>query len=324
MSPHNQSPPSISTETNHSELNKHSFLGSVKQAWSEIPPNIRGAIWVLMGAFGVTSMYAIAKLLGGKFEAIQITFYRSIVGFICVLIIIALSRDGFKMIKTNQLMMHFVRGVCGLSAIFCGFYAATKMPLAEATTIAFTAPLFVTVLAVFFLSEKVQSWRWVATAVGFVGVLIVMRPSQDGLSDAALIALLGAFLAASTFILIKKLPLNESPFVMLFYFGLIATLITLSFSIPVWKTPTLWESTLMVLGGLCGSLGQLGFVLGYRVGVASAIAPFDYSRLIFAGVFGALFFNEFPDLIGLMGASIIIASTLYIARRERLQNLRRN
>lgn len=320
MPPHNESPPSTATKSNHSEFNKHSFLGSTKQTWSEIPPNMRGAMWVLMGAFGVTSMYAIAKLLGGKFEAVQITFYRSIVGFICVLIIIALSKGGFKMVKTNQLKMHFLRGIMGLSAMFCGFYAATKMPLAEATTIAFTAPLFVTVLAIFFLSEKVQSWRWMATAVGFAGVLIVMRPSQDGLSDAALVALLGAFLAASTLILIKKLPLNESPFVMLFYFGVIATLITLFFSVPVWETPTLWESVLMVIGGLCGSLGQLGFVLGYRVGVASAIAPFDYSRLIFAGVFGAMFFNELPDLTGLLGAAIIIASTLYIARRERLQS----
>ncbi len=291
-------------------------LQSLQHAWFNIPPNIRGALWVTLGALGVTSMYAVAKSFEGKFDTLQITFYRSIVGFVCVLIIFAFSRQGFRAVKTSQLKMHSLRSISGLSAMFCGFYAATHMPLAEATTIAFTSPLFVTVLAIFFLAENVQMWRWAATGVGFIGVIIVMRPGENGLSDAALVALLGAFLAASTLILIKKLPLHESPYVMLFYFGLIATLILLPFTLSVWKTPTLWESTLMVIGGLLGSLGQLGFVLGYRVGVASAIAPFDYSRLLFAGIIGAIFFHEYPDTIGLLGASVIVGSTLYIARRE--------
>ncbi|MCG8381123.1 MAG: DMT family transporter [Gammaproteobacteria bacterium] len=291
-------------------------LQSLQHAWLNIPPNIRGALWVLLGALGVTSMYAVAKSFEGKFDTLQITFYRSVVGFLCVLIIFTCSRQGFRAVRTRQLKMHGLRSISGLSAMFCGFYAATHMPLAEATTIAFTSPLFVTVLAIFFLSESVQMWRWVATGVGFVGVIIVMRPGESGLSDVALVALLGAFLAASTLILIKKLPLNESPYVMLFYFGLIATLILLPFTLSVWKTPTLWESTLMIIGGLLGSLGQLSFVLGYRVGVASAIAPFDYSRLLFAGIIGALFFHEYPDIMGLLGAAIIIGSTLYIARRE--------
>jgi drug/metabolite transporter (DMT)-like permease len=158
--------------------------------------------------------------------------------------------------------------------------------------------------------------RWTATVIGFLGVLVMVRPGQTEAELAVAIGLLGAFLAADVVVWIKKLAKTESPIAMLVYFGLFSTLIAAVPAAFVWIWPSWTELLQLALIGLLGALGQFFAIRGFRIGEATAVMPFDYSRLLFATGFGLIFFAEVPDLWTVLGAAIIVSSTLYIAHRE--------
>ena len=282
--------------------------------WQTLPPNLRGALWVLLAAVFFSSMGALIKALGDRLDSFQIAFFRSLFGLFAILPFVIRGR--WHAFYTRRMGMHFGRAALGVVAMFCGFYALTHMALADVVAISFTRPLFLIVLAVLLLGEGVKPKRWLATAVGFIGVLIIVQPGGETFESVALIALFGALLVAFIKVLVKKLSATESSPTILLYFGLFASLLALGPALLVWRDPTWLELGLLFMVGAVGAIAQVCTIRALRIAEATAVMPFDYARLLFAGLIGLVVFGEVPGWWSLLGALVIVASTFAVARLE--------
>lgn len=289
-----------------------------------LPANIRGALWIILSCVMFSGMVATVKVLGQRLDPLQITFFRSFCALVAVLPFVIWA--GPSSVRTARPGAHVTRTLFGITAMFCAYYAVTHLPLATATAITFAKPLFLILLAIIFLGEKPGWRRAVATVVGFLGVLVMLRPSgvdvggggdAAGLIEpAAAVALFGTVLVAAVVVQVKRLAQTEAPVTILFYFGLVSSIATIGPAIVVWTAPTPLEYALAVLVGVLGAAGQWCNVRGLRVGEATAVMPFDYFRLLFAGLLGFALFAEVPGLWMLAGSGIVIASSLALARIE--------
>ncbi|SDF55357.1 DMT family transporter [Thalassobaculum litoreum] len=282
--------------------------------WLALPGNVRGAFWILAASILFSIMSAAVKTVGARLDIFQIAFFRCLVGLLVILPFMV--RAGPHVFRTRRPVLHVVRSLTGLVAMFCGFYAITHLPLADATAITFAKPLFMIILAVLFLGEVVRWRRWSATIIGFLGVLIMINPGENGLDPAMAAALAGTLCVAVVVVLVKRLSATEAPLTILFTFGIVSTLASTVPAALVWQAPTWAEFGLMVLIGSLGASGQFCMIRGFRVGEATAVVPFEYSQLLFAGIFGYVLFGNIPTLNTLASAVLIVASTLYIALRE--------
>jgi len=280
--------------------------------WLTLAPNIRGALWLLLSAALFTVTAVLVKTLGGRLDSSQVAFFRLLFGLVVILPF--LIRGGAAAFKTHYPVLQVVRGVVGSSAMLCGFYALVHLPLADALAYNFTKALFVVPLAFFMLAEPVGPRRVGAVLVGFLGVLVMLRPAAD-IDPAALVALGGALLVAMATILVKIVA-KDAPVTLMFYTGVVGTAVAAIPTYLVWQTPTWPELGLLGVMGAAGAGAHNCLIRGYREGDASAIVPFDYARLVFAAAAGFVIFGDVPDWLTVLGAAIIVATTLYIARRE--------
>jgi drug/metabolite transporter (DMT)-like permease len=271
-------------------------------------------LWVSLSAVLFTSMSAVVKSLGAHLDSFQLAFLRASIGFVLILPFVFAA--GLGVLRTSRLRMHLTRGVCGSIGLMCGFYALTHLSLADATAIGFTKPLFLIVLAALLLRETVRARRWSATAIGFLGVLIMVRPGDGVLEHAALVGLLGALAAATVSLLIKRLSASEGSLTIMVYLGAVSIVTTGIPAAFVWQTPTLAELAWMLLAAALASSAQICMIRGFRIGEASALAPLEYLKLPLAALYGYLLFTELPDLYTVLGALLIVLSTLYIGHRE--------
>ena len=277
--------------------------------------NLRGAAYVIGAAAAFATTAALVKAAGDNgISAFQTAFVRAVIGLLVVAPL--LYRRGIAPWRTRHLKLHMTRSVAGGGAIVIGFYAFTVMPLADATAIGFTAPLFVTVLAVFVLGEQVGWRRWAATAAGFIGVVIIVQPGGSGFDPIALIVLIQALLIALSIVIVKRFPARESQLSMMFFTFVSSGLFSAWFAFAHWVMPT-WHQAGLILGVAAAGIAAQAMVLrAYRLGEASFIAPLSYVRLIFAGALGAIWFAELPDVWVWVGSAIIVLAALYTARRE--------
>jgi drug/metabolite transporter (DMT)-like permease len=282
--------------------------------WSGLSPNQQGALWLLLSCLGFSVMAIFAKLAAREVSPFEITFFRCFFGLLVLLPLIAWH--GVGALRTRHLGMHAWRGILGATAMGCAYFGLSRMPLAAYNALSFSKPLFAILLAVFILHETVRWRRWVATLVGFLGVLVMMRPGTEAFDPNGLFALGDAVSIAILITVLKKLPAYERPLAMLFYFGLVSSPLALLLAVPHWTWPRPETWLLLAAIGATGALSQYWWIIAFRTGEASAVAPFDYSRLLFAVLFGLVFFAEVPDAGTLAGAALIVASTIYIARRE--------
>lgn len=274
-----------------------------------------GGFWVLVSCAGFSIMAALVKTLGDSLDSFQVVFFRCVVGFV-IMVPLALRSGGLGALKTQAMPMHVARALAGFAAMSCGFYAFTHLPLATATAITFTKPLFLVLIAALFLGEIVRWRRWTATLIGFVGVLIILRPGTTELDPAMVVALGQALFIATALALIRGMPKSESNLTVLLYFAVLSTALSLGPAILVWQTPTLKELSIALAMGVIGVGAQAALVQGYRIGEASLLAPLDYTRLLFATAIGFVAFAEIPDFWTFAGAGVIVVSTIYIAHRE--------
>lgn len=285
-----------------------------ERAMSGFAPNIQGAIWMTASAVTFSAMGIFVKHVGAELDSFQVAFFRLFFGF--VVLLPALIGAGFRPLVTRRPLLHGVRALLGVAAMSCMFYAITHIPLADAVALSFAKPLFVIVLAVLILGERVRWRRWAATAVGFAGVMIMLRPGTGGFDPVGLTALAAALFIACAAILVKLMARTESTLTMLAWFAGGATLLA-AIPLPfVWRMPSPEQWAMLFLIGLLGTLAQTCIIRAYKIGEATAVAPFDYTRIVFAGLLGYVVFAELPDAWSIAGAGIIVASTLYIARRE--------
>jgi drug/metabolite transporter (DMT)-like permease len=279
-----------------------------------LPPNVQGALWLVSGGFIFTSTSAMIRLLSAEIESVQTAFFRAALSVILLLPMIAAGR--VKPWHSKRIVGHFWRTAMGTGSMVLGFYAVSMLPLADATAIAFSQPLFSVVVAVVILGEKVRWRRWSATAIGFAGVLIMVRPGEGSLQLGALVALANAAAVSLSILLVRRLSDSETPLMILTQFAIFSTLLLALPAIWVWRWPDLWGWVLAIGIALSATVGQYFWVQAFKSGEMSAVAPFEYMRLPFAVFVGWLIWGEMPVIWTYVGASIVIGSALYIAHRE--------
>lgn len=293
--------------------------GAIQRYWKSLAPNFRGAFWMLCSAFAFIVVQSLTKALGGQFDSFQISFFRAFFGGLAILPY--LLTHGFSVYRTQNLPFHIGRGLFGAVAIYLMVYAVIHMPLADATVIGFTRTMFMIVLAVIFLKEIVRWRRWVATLGGFAGVALMLKPGDETFQLAALAALGASLCFASAHVCIKKCTTNKDhPMTVQTYYWTIASLVTFIPAVIVWIQPTVQELAILILIGIASGIAQLLTVYALRVGEATFVHPFDYSRVIWAALAGMIIFAEPLGITTLTGAAIIIGSNLYIAHRQRIEN----
>ena len=254
------------------------------------------------------------KTLGRTIDAFELAFFRYVTGF--VLLAPFFAKLGVDGLKTSRLRIHAMRLVLAALAQIGVIISVIHMPLAAVTALSFSRVLFTPFVAVWILHELVGTRRWMVTAVGFIGVVVMVRPDAGVIDPIALIAIGSALTFAVANVLIRLLSATEPPMRILFYYHVGGMLIFAAPAAWVWRTPVGVEWLFAFAIGLLTTLGMVGFVRGFAVGEASVIGPMEYVRLIYAAILGFFVFAEIPDPWTIVGALIIVAATTYIARIE--------
>jgi drug/metabolite transporter (DMT)-like permease len=263
-------------------------------------------------------MLVCIKYLGRDIPAGQAIFVRGLISVV-VLALLAWSTGRLHLLKTDNWRSHALRSLCGTVSMFCLFVAIAMIPLADLTAISFTTPLFLTVLAMVFLGERIHGFRWTALGIGFVGVLVTIGPHlsfSHGASAGALVALSSAIFSAFALMFLRKMSGGEHAITITFYFSLTFMVCSALTAIRGWPMPTSEQWLLIVGAGLFGVFGQVLMTYSYRYAEASTIAPIDYSNMIMSIVLGYLFFDEIPTLSVWIGAPLILGAGLIILWRE--------
>lgn len=292
--------------------------GTLKRPFgSGLSGNTRGALWMLGASLTFTIMTSLIKLLGDDYPAPLQAFYRQAAGLLILTPFIL--RRGVSVFYTTRPLMVLSRSVMAVSGITLTFYAFQKMPLAEANALSFTRSLWVTILAAVVMREHVGPLRIGAVTVGFAGVLVMLAHSMGGENAVglpALAMLAAAFLLAFSVAGMKILTQDHSPMVVLVWAAVLGAVFAIPGAVLTWRWPTWPDLALLLLMGVIGTMNQALFIRGLQVGDAAAMAPIDYTRLVFAALVGFMFFNELPDAWTIVGAAIIVASTLFITLWE--------
>jgi len=269
--------------------------------------------WMSAAMSAIAIIDGVAKQLAVRLPGVQISWGYFLAMLICLLVVACVRRIPVRhLTHSRRPHWQFVRALSLVISLSCLFFALRYLPLAEATTIGFTAPLFIVALSGPMLGEKVESRRWIAVLLGMLGAIIVMRPGTGLLHWSALVVLLGAFFFAMFNVVTRKLGSTDRSWTTLFYTFSIGTVL-LSGAMPVvWRTPNLSEWTLF---GACGMLGVAAHFSLFRsltLADASMLAPLNYLRLLWVIGIGWFYFGDLPDLMTLLGGSITIASGLYV------------
>lgn len=289
------------------------LLRPAAATWLRLPPNTRGAIWILLYTSNFAAADALAKLLAKDMSIYQIAFVRYAISL--VLLAPVVLHLGLGTLRTTRPVMHVIRATLSNVSQILVYFALTRMALADATAITFTRPLFVVVLAVVFLRERVSWQRGLATAVGFSGVLFMVPTSGPAIDLGALSALASALVFASVLVMVRFYS-SEPPIRFIVYYHAIGAIMFLPPAVATWTEPSADHYALLALTAVLATCAQTCGIRAYHVGMSSVVGPFEYSRLLFAAVIGYLMFAEFPDALGILGAAIIVACTLYNARRQ--------
>jgi drug/metabolite transporter (DMT)-like permease len=280
--------------------------------------NARGAMWMLGSAVTFTMMTTLIKFLGRDYPAPLQAFYRQAAG----LVVLApwILRHPSRAFYTTRPGILIFRAGAGTIGMILQFYAFQKMPLAAANALSFTRTLWLVPLAAFMLREKIGPHRLGAAVVGFLGVLLMLRPSgRDAAIGAPQLCMLAAsFLFAFTVSGMKALTRDHPPSTIIYWSAALGFLFALPLGLVAWRWPTPGDLALLCLMGAIATVNQACYVKGMQAADAAAMAPLDYTRLIFSAAAGYLLFNEVPGGLTLLGAGVVIASTLYITWRERM------
>lgn len=292
-------------------------VARLRAYWEGLPANARGSAFMVLSSLTFAVMATFIKLLGRDLPVVEILFFRQM--FVLLLVSPAIVRGFPGVVKTSRWPVHLTRSCLAFVAMTAGFTALVHLPLAEATAISFARTLFTTVLAIVFLREVVGWRRWTATLVGFLGVVVVARPSPEHFNEYALLALLAALFVAALQIALRSLARTERPLTIMTYQNVALSILLAGPTVYFWVTPSLEQlAVLAVVGGIM-SIVQWSMIKAYGVGDASAIAPMEYGRLVFAAVAGFLVFAEIPTVYTWTGAALIIGSTLYTLRRNAIR-----
>ena len=277
----------------------------------------RGIVYMCVTAIVMfPALNTSVKYLTDDYSIVQIIWVRAVVHMAWMLVLFLPGR-GLKLFATTKPALQLARSALQLAALVFYVMALTSMPLTTAAAIAFTAPLMVVALSVPMLGERVGPRRWIAVLVGFVGVLVIIRPGDGAVGWASLLVV-GAAVCYALFQLLTRRLARHDDFRTTAVYTILVALILSSIAAPFfWTTPQVLTDWLVFLClGLFGGLGHFFIIKAYEHGFASVVGPFDYGQLIGATAAGYVVFGDFPDSWTWVGAAILVASGIYIARRE--------
>ena len=289
-------------------------LRSLAAIAAAIPGPVRGGLWVTASTVFFALTAIIIRHLSAELDSFEIAFFRNLFGV--VFMMPWLMSAGVTRLKTQRFGHYCLRALAATGAQLCWFTAVTIMPLAEATALNFTSPLFAVVGAALILRESVGPRRAIAVVVGFTGAVIILRPGVEALTMAAWIVLAASLFQALAQLAARSLSSTESPNLIVLYLSLMMTPMTGVAALFVWVPPSWSAIGWLAVMGLISTLGQQSLVRGFRAAEASVVAPFNYGRLIFTALLAYLFFGEVADLWTWVGATVIFGATIYTARRE--------
>ncbi len=277
--------------------------------------NMRGVLWMLVSAVCFTVMTVCIKLLAqADYSESQMLFFRTAAGVI--LLAPAMIKGGWSVWDTPRPWVMSRRCIGSAIGVLLAFYAFGNMPLASAQSLSFARSLFVVLLAMLLLGEKVGKWRQGALIVGFIGVLVMLRPTEMVFNLPALAILTSALLMAYTVVTVKDLTRDHTTISLVIWMNAATTVLALPLAFLAWRTPTLLDAGIFALLSVSGVIAQTSFTRGLAAGDASLLAMMDYVRLPLAAVAGLILFHEMLDFWSIVGAAIVIGSTIFITLRE--------
>jgi drug/metabolite transporter (DMT)-like permease len=314
------------------------FTGRPGRDWLQVPPStdtareaspvkpLLGISLKVLSALVFTMMSATLKTLMARYPVGEVVFFRSAFALLPLLAWLGWQGDLINAVRTHNVVGHFKRGFIGTSGMYLGFAALSYLPLHDSIAIGYASPLIVVILAALLLKEKVRAYRWSAVAVGFVGVLIMLSPYLKaetftagltaGPTLGALCAFLGAFCSAGAMIQVRRLTATEKTGAIVFYFFILASSLSLCTILLGWHRPDATDLALFVVSGILGGIGQILLTQSYRHADTSVIAPFEYTTMIWALLFGWFVFGDLPTPTMLTGAAIVAATGVFIVWRE--------
>ncbi|GHE25626.1 DMT family transporter [Vulcaniibacterium thermophilum] len=274
----------------------------------------RAALLMLGSTLFFALMAVAIRLASQSLHTFEIAFFRNFFGVIAALPL--LVRHGPGLLRTTQLPRYAIRCVIGVGSMFCGFWAIGHLPLAQAVTLSYSTPLFVTILAVWWLGEQVRARRWAAVVVGFVGVLVLVRPGTASFTAGSLVAVAAAVLSAIVSIQIKQLSRTEPADRIVLWTTMLWVPLSLGPALFVWEWPQGITWLWVAAAGALGTSGHMLWTRAIKLGDVSALTPISFMQLPVVALFGFVLFDESVDRWTLAGAAIILGSNAYIAHRE--------
>ena len=290
------------------------MLKHLKARYQRVPALFRAIALVLLATAFFASMHSLVRYVSDDLHAFEIAFFRNLLGLFVMLPL--LIRAGPGRLKTHQPGLQLLRGVSGLMSMLTWFFALSQVPIAHATALSFTATLFATIGAAFFLSERIRLRRWTAVGIGFVGTLIVLRPGIVRVELGTLAVIFSSICWGMSLVIVKKLTRTDATVSMVGWMGIMLSLGSLPAAIPVWITPNIEQLLWLLAIGALGTLGHLSSTSAFKLADATALFPFDFMRLVWASLIGFMVFAEVPDIWTWVGGGVIIASASYITWRE--------
>ena len=259
-------------------------------------------------------MHSLVRYVSAGMHPFEIAFFRNLFGLVAVLpLIIHAGRAG---LKTHQPKTQIIRAVLGLAAMLTWFYGLSIVPIAQATALSFTSAIFASLGAVLFLGERMRLRRWTAVCLGFLGVLMILRPGFTDLNPGALLVVVSAMCWGCGMVVVKRLSATDDTVSIVALMSISLTVLSFFPALFFWTWPSWEQLAWLLLIGITATLGHLCMTRSLKLAEATAVLPLDFTRLIWASIIGFIFFAEIPDIWTWVGGTVIFASAAFIAYRE--------
>ena len=277
-------------------------------------PVVRGCLLMVLGTLVFAAMHAAIRYTTQHLSGMEVAFFRNLFGLFVIAPL--LMRYGPALFHTEKFSLHLIRAVINAVSMVCFFVGLSMTPIARATALAFTAPLFTALFSAIFLGEVFRWRRWTAIFVGFFGALVILRPGVKEIDIGGLLIIASSLLWSIAMIDIKMLGRTESSRTITAYVTVLLTPLTLVPALWVWQMPSADMWVWLVFIGIIGTIGQIVITEAIKLADMTVLMPFDFLKLVWAAFLGMIFFAEVPDTLTWVGAAIVFASSFYIVWRE--------
>ena len=290
------------------------FANPLVEWYGRISPVARGCLLMVVGTLIFAAMHTAIRHVTQQLSGFEVAFFRNLFGLMVIAPL--LMRYGLGLFHTQKFGLHLLRAVINAVSMVAFFIGLSMTPIARATALSFTAPLFTALLSALFLGEVFRWRRWTAIFVGFFGALVILRPGVHAVDTGSILVVVSSLLWSIAMIDIKVLGRTESSRTIAAYVTVLLTPLTLVPALWVWQMPSSDMWVWLIFIGVIGTIGQFVITEAIKLADMTVLMPFDFLKLVWAAFLGMIFFAEVPDVLTWIGAAIVFASSFYIVWRE--------